>query len=134
MSRKAKNENFDPQVAASNTYNDIAGGQKNIDIGPKLLPIKLSETSWTTDGSTARQVQKGTSIALFNNGTVAYTITFGQDNTVTAGAAGAVDANGNVSIPCKPGTWSYVAAGNDTWLITNNALLLVFIIDDHTKL
>ena len=134
MARKAKDGNFDPQTAASNTYNDAAGGQKNIDIGPKFLPISIGTGSWTTDATTARQMQAGTSIAIYNTSATAYAVTFGQTSAVVAQAAGAVDAAGNVGIPCAGSSWTYVAAGADTWLITSNAALLVFIIDDHTKL
>ena len=92
MARKSMNSNTDPQAAANNTYNDLAGGQKNIDIGAKYLPIKLGEASWTTDATTARQCIAGSSIAIFNNSTTVYTITFGKNSSVVAGVVGAVDA------------------------------------------
>lgn len=135
MARKSINQNTDPQAAANNTYNDLAGGQKNISIGPKLLPIKVSETSWTTDATTARQCIAGASFAVYNStASTLYSITFGKNSSVVAAAAGTVDAFGNVSIACKPNDWTYVAAGNETWFITQNAALLVYIIADDTKL
>lgn len=134
MERKGKNKNFDPQLTASNSYNDPAGGQKNLSVGPKLKPIQLGATSWTTDATTARQIQAGTQLAIYNNSAVLYSARFGQDSTVTAAASGAVDANGNVACACKPNDWTYLAASEDTWVITQNALLLVFIIDDHTTM
>ena len=134
MARKSMNSNTDPQAAANNTYNDLAGGQKNIDIGAKYLPIKLGEASWTTDATTARQCIAGSSIAIFNNSTTVYTITFGKNSSVVAGVVGAVDADGNVSIPCPAGLWSFAASGNETWFITQNAALSVYIIADDTKL
>lgn len=132
--RKGKNANFDPQLAASNSYNDPAGGQKNLQVGPKIKPIQLAAASWTTDATTARQIPAGSQLAIYNNSSTLYAVRFGEDNTVTAAAAGAVDANGKVAIACKPNDWTYLASGEDTWVISQNALLLVFLIDDHTVL
>jgi len=134
MERKGKNKNFDPQLTSSNTYNDPAGGQKNLQVGPKLKPIQLSATSWTTDATTARQVQAGTQLAIYNNSTTLYGVRFGQDSSIAAAAAGAVDAAGNVSCACKPSDWTYLAASEDTWVIAQNVALLVYIIDDHTTM
>ena len=134
MERKGKNKNFDPQLTASNSYNDPAGAQKNVAVGPKLKPIQLAASSWTTDATIARQIQAGTQLAIYNNSAVLYSATFGQTSSVAAAAAGAVDAVGNVSCACKPNDWTYLAASEDTWVITQNALLLVFIIDDHTTM
>ena len=134
MERKGKNKNFDPQLTSSNTYNDPAGGQKNLQVGPKLKPIQLSATSWTTDATTARQIQAGTQLAIYNNSATLYGVRFGQDSSVAAGAAGTVDAAGNVSCACKPNDWTYLAASEDTWVIAQNVALLVYIIDDHTTM
>lgn len=135
MARKSINQNTDPQAVANNTYNDLAGGQKNISIGPKLLPIKLSETSWTTDATTARQCIAGASLAIYNSAaSTLYSITFGKTSSVASAASGSVDASGNVSVACKPNDWTYLAAGMETWFITSNAALLVYIIADDTKL
>lgn len=132
--RKGKRQNFDPQVAASNSYNDPSGGQKNLQVGPKLKPIQLTSTSWTTDATTARQVPAGTQLAIYNNSNTLYGARFGSTSSVTAGASGAVDVDGNPSIPCKPADWTYLSSGEMEWVITQNAALLVFIIDDHTTL
>lgn len=132
MERKGDVKNFDPQLAASNSYNDPSGGQKNLQVGPKLKPIKLTETSWTVDATTARQLVRGASLAIYNTSGTLYSARFGQDSTVVAAASGAVDANGNVAIPCQPNTWTYLANSEDSWVVTENAALLVYIIDDHT--
>lgn len=129
--RRSSDENFDVQKTASDTYNEESGAQKNIEIGPKLIPIKLSETSWTTDATTARRVGNGTNLAVYNSSATLYGIRFGKDSSVVAGAAGTVDANGNVSLPCQSG-WTYFSSGEDLWVITQNASLLVFIVKDHT--
>lgn len=132
--RKGRRQNFDPQVAASNSYNDPSGGQKNVQVGPKLKPIQLGANSWTADATSARQLQAGTQLAIYNNSNTLYGIRFGATSAVTAGAAGSVDADGNPSIPCKPADWTYLSSGEMEWVIAQNAALLVFIIDDHTIL
>lgn len=134
MERKGKSKNFDPQVTASNSYNDPAGAQKNVDVGAKLKPIQIADMSWTTDATTARQVPAGTQLMVYNNAGAVGSVRFGQDSSVVSGAAGAVDANGNVAIPCKPNDWTLVASSTDTWVVTSAATLLVFIIDDHTTM
>ena len=133
MERKGKAENFDPQVAASNSYNDLAGAQKNLDVGPKLKPLTLgtTPTTYTTAANVARQLPKGTQLAIYNNGTIA-SITFGVDNTVVSLAVGVTDANGHVGIPLKANDWTYLSLGKDSWFITSAATALVYIIDDHT--
>lgn len=132
--RKGKNVNFDPQMVASHSYNDHAGAQKNVSVGPKLEAIKLSETSYTTDASTVRRVGFGKQLAIYNNSSTLYSVTFGDTSAVAAAASGATTATGIVSIPCKPNDWTYVASGEHDWVITNNVLLLVFIIKDHTEM
>lgn len=131
--RRRSDENFDVQKTASETYNEESGAQKNIEIGPKLLPIKLSETSWTTDATTARQVGTGINVAIYNSSSTLYGVRFGEANTITAGASGTVDANGKVSLPCAPNSWTYFASENDSWIISQNVALLVFIVKDHTN-
>lgn len=130
--RKGKVENFDPQVAASNSYNDPAGGQKNLQVGPKLLPIQTAPTTWTTSATTATAVSKGAQLAVYNNSGTLYGLRCGADNTVAAGAAGTVDANGKVSIACKPNDWTYISVAKDNWIIAENAALQIYVIDDHT--
>ena len=130
--RKGNMENFDPQVAASNSYNDLAGAQKNVSVGPKLKAIKLGEASYTTDATTARQIPKGTQLAIYNNSGSAESVTFGSTSAVASAAAGTVTAAGVVSIALKPNDWTYVSAGKDSWVITSSANALVYVIDDHT--
>lgn len=132
MERKGKTKNFDPQLTASNTYNDPAGAQKNVDVGAKLKPIQIADASWTTNATAALQISAGTQLMIYNNAGAVGSVRFGQDATVASGAAGTVDANGNVAIPCKSNDWTLVSASTDTWVITSAATLLVFIVDDHT--
>lgn len=130
--RKGKLENFDPQVASSNSYNDPAGAQKNLAVGAKLLPILTAPNTWTTDATTALSVPKGSQLAVYNNSSTLYGLRCSSLNTVTAGAAGTVDANGNVSIACTPNAWTYISVAKDNWIITQNSALIVYLVDDHT--
>jgi hypothetical protein len=136
MERKGKSENFDPQVASSNSYNDLAGAQKNLQVGPKLQPIKLGTEpiTYTTDASTARQLPKGTQLAIYNNSGTLGAITFSNDPAVTALAAGVTDSAGHVGLPLKANDWSYFTLGKDAWFRTTANTSLVYIIDDHTQI
>ena len=132
MQRKGKDVNFDPQVCASNSYSDLAGAQKNVSVGAKLIPIKLSETSYTTDGTVARSVQKGAQLAIYNNSGLAASINFGKTSAVSLLSAGATDSDGYVGIILKPNDWNYVAVGEDSWFISSASTALIYIVDDHT--
>lgn len=131
MERKGKQTNYDPQTASSHSYNDLAGGQKNVSIGPKLKPIKLTETSFTTDATTARQVGAGASLWIYNNGSVA-SITTGKTSAVASLAPGVTDAAGHVGVALQPNSWNQIAVGEDSWIITSAATALVYILEDHT--
>lgn len=132
--RKHINSNTDPQEAASLSFDHHSGGQKNLMIGPKFLPISTGTGAFTTDATTAKQVEKGTALAIYNNSVTLYSITCGLTSSVAAAASGVVDAAGNASVACKPGDWTYVSVGLENWIITQNAALLVYIIADDTKL
>jgi hypothetical protein len=120
-----------------NSYNDAAGSMKISNVGHKLNPIKISDTSYTTDASTRRKVGKGVTIAIYNNigapATVA-TITVG-DVTVANGAAGAVQVSGInyfVTIPCQPNTWTYINTYDFDYIITDAATTLCFVVEDDS--
>lgn len=131
--RKSKEINFDAQSVGNNCYNDYAGAQKNLNIGPKLLPIKLGETTWTTDASVARQFVAGTSIYVFNTNTLTETIAFGKtQDLATPMGVGDVDAEGNVAIPVIGEDWSHFSLGEDTWVRTSSSNVKVFVVQDHT--
>ena len=134
LKRKGKISNYDPQLTASNTYSDASGAQKNVEVGKKFLPIQTATAAWTTDATTALQVEKGVSLAIYNKGATLYSLTCGATSSVTAGAVGAVDGSGNVSIPCKTNDWTYIAVGEENWIKTEHANLVVFTIKDDTIL
>ena len=125
---------FDPNHIETHQYNDYAGGQKNLSVGPALIPIKLTETSWTLDCTTPQRVGAGSHLAIYNTSGTTYSIRFGDDASVAAGAVGTIDSNGMAAIPCKGNDWTYLASSEMDWAVTNNAALLVFLIQDDTMM
>lgn len=125
----------DPALIANNQYNESAGAQKQIDVGPKLIPLDLGTTTPTTSAVTLKALPSmGRSIAVYNNAGTLGSITFGVAGQVSL-AAGAVDAvTKAVGIPCQPNTWTYLSAGSATHVIASAATLLVFLIDDQSSL
>lgn len=127
----------DPSSLANLEYNDAAGSKKVSEVGRHLLPLQYVDTGvikWTTDASTAVALQNmGACLAVYNKDTSVHAVTLGEDGTVSAQAAGAVDlATGHVGIACAPGAWTYIACANQNWVITDSNKLLVYLIDDNT--
>lgn len=129
------NATEDPASIANLTYNEASGSSKQVPAGSVLKPIYLAATnSYTTDATTARSIRKGSSLYIYNNSGTAYSVTFGKDAAMVALAIGAVDANGNVGIPCKANEWTYVGSFDNNWVRTNNAALIVLVLEDETYL
>lgn len=132
------NKVVDPSLISNNEYNEASGAQKQIDVGPKLIPIPTPLTPFGVTVANAAAVplpSKGRSVAIYNNAGVVGVVTFG-DSTVTAQALGAVNAAQptSVGIPCKPNDWTYLSAGDATHIITSAATLFVYLIEDDTSL
>lgn len=128
----------DPSTIANLTYNEAAGAQKNTDVGRYLVPmvfVSVGVITYTTDATTARALsKKGANLAVYNNSATLGSITFGDDASVASLAAGAVDANGNVGVACKPNDWTFLSAGDRSWLKSSAATLLVYVIYDETSI
>lgn len=123
----------DPSAIDNLTYNERAGARKSVDVGRALLPIPTTGGAASTDASTKRILPSaGVNLAIYNNSAAVHAVTVG-DSTVTAQAAGAVQTSGSnffVGVACTPNAWTYLAAGQWNNVITDSALLLVYIIDD----
>ncbi len=115
-------------------YNEASGGQKNLPVGPALKPLDVdgSGTNWTTDATTARALVPGSILAIYNTSGAAESVTFGEDNTVSALAAGVTNASGHVGIPCPPHSWSYLSSYDKRFVRSTSANLKVFIIRDES--
>lgn len=137
MQRNSK-KNIDPSSIANQMFNEQAGAQKNVSVGPSLKPLKLTATTWTTDASTVRKITKGVQLAVYNNAGAVGSVTLSKSGTRTSLAPGAVDNTvgdtfGDVGIPCAPNSWTYISGHDNIAVITSAATLLVFIIEDDTS-
>jgi hypothetical protein len=114
--------------------NPASGGKKTLPVGPRLLPIPTSSTSWTTT-PTARTALPalGLNIAVYNNAGAVGSIVIGG-STITTLAPGVLDASGNVGIPCPANSWTYLSMSYNQYVITSASTLLVFIMEDPTRL
>lgn len=128
----------DPSSIEAMTYNEKSGSRKSSEVGRSLLPIPTTlagSPTWTTNVTTATPLpQPGRNLAVYNNSGAVQSINFSNVGTLTSLASGAVDANGNAGLPCMPNAWSYFAAGESNWVIASSASLLVFLIDDDTRI
>lgn len=117
-------------------YNEASGGRKSVPVGPHLLPLPDGASGFTTDASSVKILPSpGRNLAVYNNSGAVHAITLGEDNTVTAQAAGAVQAGTqHVGIACTPNAWTYIACGVQNWVISDSASLLVYLIDDETSI
>ena len=124
----------DPSQIKSAEYNPAAGAEKALIVGPRLLPIQIAG-GWKTNVTTATAIPfLGANLAIYNNAATAGSITVGQDGTIASQAIGAVDANGNVGVACPANAWSYLSMGANQWIIGSAATLIVYIIEDPTRI
>jgi hypothetical protein len=125
----------DPAIVELLIYNEKAGARKSTEVGRALIPLDDGLGGKTTDASTQRSLPSGgRNLAIYNNSAAVHSITVG-DSTVAAQAAGAVQTSGSnyfVGVPCPPNQWTYLAAAQWSYAITDSATLLVFLIDDPT--
>lgn len=134
LNRKVRT-NVDTAFLDNLIYNNKAGAQKNMEVGRHLLPLNLNATTFTTDATTARALPSmGKCLAIYNSGASLGSITLGSLATDASLASGACDAAGRVGIPCPPTQWSYVACGEQTWVISSASTILVYLIDDESYL
>lgn len=120
--------------ADSIEYNPASGACKSLKIGPRLLPISNGAASWTTNATTALALPwPGATLYIYNNAATAGSVTVGQSAAVTSQAIGAVDANGNVGVACPPYSYTYLSMGNNQWIISSAATLIVYMVEDPTK-
>jgi hypothetical protein len=123
------NKTQDPASIAAIQYNEKAGAQKQLTVGPSLMPLPGNVT---VANAAPVNIGMGKIIAIYNNSGTLATVAFGADNTVTVGAAGSLDGSNNPSIPCKPNDWTYLSNGEKPYILTSAATLLTFLVDDDT--
>ena len=110
----------------------------SISIYRPIIPIPFNNAGtieYTTDATTARALsKKGANLAIYNNNAALGSVTLGDNSSVAVLASGVTDASGNVGIPCKPNDWTYVSAGDRSWIKSSAATLLVYLIYDETSI
>lgn len=130
--RKVKN-NIDQASITNQTYNERAGAEKTISVGPNLLALNDGANGFTTNAFAAKALPaKGKNLAIYNNSGIVASVTLGEDATIAALAAGVCDAQGHVGIPCPPNEWSFIACWDKQWVRTSATTLLVFLIADES--
>lgn len=127
----------DPYQIAAIEYNPAAGAEKVLIVGPRLIPIPVvtaGTPGWTTNASTTVALPSlGLNLAIYNNSGAAGSVTTG-DIGVTSLAIGAVDANGNTGVACPPNAYTYVSMGAHQYVVTSASTLIVYIIEDPTRI
>jgi hypothetical protein len=132
---QTNDNNQDSGSIISLEYSKYSGSQKVSEVGRRLIPLVYlvgSVSTYTTSAVTARVVNPGTNLAIYNNDTAIHSITLGTSSAVTVLAPGVTNATGGVGVPLPPSTWTYLATGTTNWLISDSALALVFVIQDDT--
>ena len=115
-------------------YNVSSGAFKNVNIGPKLNPLRPDGTSYTTNATTAINLgQPGKQLAVYNNAGTVGSITV-SPTAIASLAVGVTDVNGNVGVACPPNAWTYISMGDDVFVIASAATLLVYEIEDDSYL
>lgn len=131
LKRRNNSPNIDPNASDLMSYNDQAGVKKVSDFGKVIKPLKLSETTFTTDFSTLRSVGTGKAMAFYNNSAAVASVTIGIAGT-TSLAAGATTSTGIVGVPVPPNEWLYLNTYDQTHVIVSAVTCLGFIIEDDT--
>ncbi len=102
---------LDPGEIAVNTYNEVSGGRKEVEVGPRLIPKGAILTTAQSFGS-----GNGKVIEVFNN-TAGNLFFRSGDSSVGA----SVDAANSIAVPAN--SYKKYAMGEDTHLRANSAIL-----------
>lgn len=123
---------YDADVIENNYQ---SGAKKVLTVGPHLIPIPTSSpTVFTTNvsGTPVGLPKLGLNLAIYNNAGAVGTVTIGNTPSITSQAIGASDTAGNVGCACPPNAWTYLSMGNNRWVISSAATLIVYLIEDST--
>ena len=120
--------------AKSIEYNPASGGQKSLPVGPRFLPIPIASGYTTTPTTTTALPFLGLTLYVYNNAGTAGSVTIGKVSTITSQAIGVSDASGNVGIACPPNAYTPISMGDNRYIITSAATLIVYIVEDPTTI
>lgn len=128
----------DPSSILNNQYSEASGSQKISEVGRHLLPLTFISggvTAYTTDATTIKALsKKGACLAVYNNAGAVGSVTLGETSSQASLAPGVTDATGHVGVPCTPNSWTYIACGEQNFVIASAVTLLVFLIDDESSI
>jgi hypothetical protein len=110
-------------TAADNSYNEDAGGMKQV--GPILGYLINIPASANT---AVNLPDRGTTVAFYNNSASIAYAAFGIDNTLANPASFAT------GIPLSPNAWTVLAAGPNVFFKVSAATVGAFLLSDDTYL
>ena len=114
------------------TYSRQSSSHKTTSVGPSLAPL-YNGSAFTTDASAGITLpSKGCLLAFYNSDTSVHSVTLSTLASTTALAAGVTNTNGDVGVPVAAGTWLYLSAFINQFLIVDNNKLLSYIVQDDT--
>ena len=120
---KRTTNTVDPGEIANNTYNQISGGYKQLEVGARLIPKGVIGTSANSFGA-----GNGKIIEVFNSNTTTVRYFLSGDDSIDAPSA-------ITGIAVPPLSYKKFAMGADTHLRADHATELVFYeVDDDTQL
>jgi hypothetical protein len=112
--------NSDIGKIQNHVYNELAGADKIIVVGPKLKSIGDISTQ-------PKYFGMGKTLAFWSL-SMGSTITMGKDNTVTSLALG------SGGIPLKQNDYTYLSTGLDSYVISSSSSVICFEIEDATQI
>ena len=113
--KRVSNKSFDTNDAQSNSYNEPAGGFKQVNIGPKLKYLGTA--------ASATPIGTGKQLAIYS-AALAF-VTMGNSSVASL-------ALGSGGIPVLAGVWNYLSMGEDSHIIASAATVYIFEIVDDT--
>ena len=123
----------DPNQLDAVQNNPASGGKKVLPVGPRLLPVQIAG-GWTTNAAAGLILPAlGVNLAVYNNASSAGSVTISPASAASL-AIGVTDSNGNVGVACPANAWTYLSMGSNQYVITSAATLIVFIIEDPTRI
>ena len=123
----------DPLQIEAIEYNVESGGKKSLMVGPRLIPIQIAGGYTTNVSAGVVLPNLGVCLAIYNNAGAVGSVTISPAVAASL-APGVTDGVGNVGVACPPNAWTYLSAGFNQYIISSAATILVYIIEDPTRL
>lgn len=111
---------------ASAAYNSRSGGYKNLIVGAEIRK-KSTVGLGAIDASTLTRIAPGTSLAIYNNGTLAWVTMNKSTDGAPTPPSGLINA-----LPLKANDWTYLNMGENDQIQTSASTVGIYIIEDDT--